>query len=67
MAVDQLHPNYPRPFPPAGTVHDGSGEIISPTQARQGVISGRVLAVLLVSVFALAAIYAIMWLTHAQL
>jgi hypothetical protein len=60
-----LNANYGR-----GVQHrepDGSGEIIPPTQARQGVISGRVLAVLLVSVFALGAIYAIMWLTHAQL
>ena len=52
---------------PARHSADGSGEIISPTQARQGVISGRVLAVLFVSIFALGAIYAIMWLTHAQL
>ncbi|HEY2069759.1 MAG TPA: hypothetical protein VGG48_09420 [Rhizomicrobium sp.] len=46
---------------------DGRGKVIPTPDARQGAISGRVVTVLIVSVAIVAAIFAIMWLSHAQL
>jgi hypothetical protein len=37
------------------------------TDARQGVVSGRVVTVLIVSLLAVAAIFAVMWLMNANL
>ncbi len=45
---------------------DNVRRIVPTEQARQGVVSGRVLTVLLVSVLALAAIFAIIWLTKGN-
>ena len=45
---------------------DGSGTELPSKQARQGVISGRVVAVLAYSTLALALIYAIIWLGAAH-
>lgn len=62
MAVD-MHDNPP--------VHradeDNVPRVVPSPRARQGVISGRVLTVMLVSVIALAIIYAIIWLTKANI
>ena len=37
------------------------------TDARQGVVSGRVVTVLIVSLLAVVAIFAVMWLMNANL
>jgi hypothetical protein len=42
-------------------------EVLPPVKARQGVISGRVLLVLVMSVLILAVIYTIIWLANARL
>jgi len=42
-------------------------KVVPPVEARQGVVSGRVLTVLVVSVLVLGAIYAIIWLANAHL
>jgi hypothetical protein len=46
---------------------DNVKRIVPAPQARQGAVSGRVLTVLLVSVLALAIIYAIIWLTKGNI
>ncbi|HEX3810850.1 MAG TPA: hypothetical protein VHW02_14240 [Rhizomicrobium sp.] len=45
---------------------DGSGTQLPSTQAREGLISGRVLTVLIASVVGLALIYAIIWFAGAH-
>jgi|HubBroStandDraft_5_1064220.scaffolds.fasta_scaffold749883_2 hypothetical protein len=42
---------------------DNVKRVITTPDARQGAVSGRVLTVLIVSVVALAVIFAIIWLT----
>jgi hypothetical protein len=37
------------------------------TDARQGAVSGRVVTVLIVSLLVVGAIFAVMWLAHANL
>jgi hypothetical protein len=37
------------------------------SDARQGAVSGRVITVLVVSMVVVAAIFAVMWLSHAQI
>lgn len=50
-----------------GPVHqadeDNVKHVVDTTEARQGVVSGRVLTVLLISTVLLAVIFAIIWLT----
>jgi len=50
-----------------GPVHqadeDNVKHVLDTTEARQGVVSGRVLLVLLVSTILLAVIFAIIWLS----
>ncbi|HWA29931.1 MAG TPA: hypothetical protein VG867_02480 [Rhizomicrobium sp.] len=50
-----------------GPVHqadeDNTKHVLNTTEARQGVVSGRVLLVLLVSTILLAVIFAIIWLS----
>lgn len=61
MAVD-THNN-----PPVQQADSDNVRRIVPTRdARQGAVSGRVLTVLLVSVLALAVIFAIIWLTKGN-
>ncbi len=45
---------------------DNVTRIVPTSQARQGVITGRVLTVLIVSVVAIAVIFAIIWLTKGN-
>jgi hypothetical protein len=45
---------------------DNVKRVVTTPQARQGAVSGRVLTVLLVSVLALAVIFAIIWLTRGN-
>jgi hypothetical protein len=40
---------------------------LSTSDARQGAVSGRVITVLVVSMLLVGAIFAAMWLSHAQL
>ena len=44
---------------------DNVKHVIDTTDSRQGVVSGRVLSVLLISTILLAVIFAIMWLMAA--
>jgi hypothetical protein len=44
---------------------DNVKHVVDTTEARQGVVSGRVLSVLLISTILLAVIFAIIWLTAA--
>jgi hypothetical protein len=44
---------------------DNMKHVVDTTEARQGVVSGRVLSVLLISTILLAVIFAIIWLTAA--
>jgi hypothetical protein len=37
------------------------------SDARQGAVSGRVVTVLIISLVAIGVIFALMWLTHANL
>jgi hypothetical protein len=61
MAVDT------RNNPPVQQADSDNVQRIVPTrEARQGVASGRVLTVLIVSVVALAIIFAIIWLTKGN-
>ncbi|HEY7977559.1 MAG TPA: hypothetical protein VID67_05140 [Rhizomicrobium sp.] len=52
-----------------GPVHqaneDNAKHVIDTTESRQGVVSGRVLSVLLISTILLAVIFAIIWLIGA--
>jgi hypothetical protein len=52
-----------------GPVHqadeDNVKHVVDTTEARQGVVSGRVLSVLLISTILLAVIFAIIWLSAA--
>jgi len=54
-----------------GPVHqadeDNVRHVLSTADARQGMATGRVLMVLVVSVAALAAIFAILWLTKGNI
>lgn len=45
---------------------DNIKRVVTTREARQGAVSGRVLTVLLVSVAALAIIFAIIWLTKGN-
>jgi hypothetical protein len=45
---------------------DNVARVVPTPDARQGAVSGRVLTVLLVSVLALAVIFAIIWLTKGN-
>jgi hypothetical protein len=45
---------------------DNVKRIVTTPDARQGAVSGRVLTVLIVSVVALAVIFAIIWLTKGN-
>jgi len=44
---------------------DNVKHVVDTTEARQGVVSGRVLSVLLISTILLAVIFAIIWLSAA--
>ncbi|HSM95115.1 MAG TPA: hypothetical protein VLT91_03665 [Rhizomicrobium sp.] len=44
---------------------DNVKHVVDTTEARQGVVSGRVLTVLLISTILLAVIFAIIWLAGA--
>lgn len=45
---------------------DNVARVVTTSEARQGAVSGRVLTVLLISVLALAVIFAIIWLTKGN-
>lgn len=45
---------------------DDVQHVVTTREARQGAVSGRVLTVLLISVAALAIIFAIIWLTKGN-
>jgi hypothetical protein len=45
---------------------DNVKRVVTTPDARQGAVSGRVLTVLIVSVVALAVIFAIIWLTKGN-
>jgi hypothetical protein len=47
-------------------LEDNTQHVLPTRAARQGAVSGRVLTVLLVSVVAVAAIFAIIWLTKGN-
>jgi hypothetical protein len=59
MAMTQTH------GPVRQASEDNVKRVLDTTDARQGVISGRVLSVLLISTILLAVIFAIIWLTAA--
>ena len=46
---------------------DNVARQLSTPDARQGAVSGRVITVLIVSMFVVAAIFAVIWLSHAQI
>ena len=46
--------------------YDDTQRVVPTREARQGVVSGRVLTVLLVSVLAVGIIFAIIWLTKGN-
>jgi hypothetical protein len=55
------------PLPVHQAEDDNVPRQISTPDARQGAVSGRVITVLIVSTLVLGAIFAIMWLSHANL
>ena len=59
MAMTQTH------GPVRQANEDNVKHIVDTTEARQGVVSGRVLSVLLISTILLAVIFAIIWLAGA--
>ncbi len=46
---------------------DNVARIVTTPDARQGAVSGRVITVLIVSLLVVGVIFAIMWLSHANL
>lgn len=46
---------------------DNVKRVLPTPEARQGIVSGRVLTVLIASIFVLGIIYAIIWLSKANL
>jgi hypothetical protein len=59
MAMTQAH------GPVRQANEDNVKHVVDTTEARQGVVSGRVLSVLLASTILLAVIFAIIWLAAA--
>jgi hypothetical protein len=59
MAMTQTH------GPVRQASEDNTKHVVDTTDARQGVASGRVLSVLLISTILLAVIFAIIWLAAA--